>query len=249
MRNYSDCFTLKLTLNSVLLIQKASPETIIQFHDQLSNELPTLKGKWNFNFKIFRNNPYSIAPEVSDKQDISSETKFLYTLSPSYLIGSTITLLNKKSSGIFSCSVEEELNETGQKTDFFIPNNHLHRGATSGLNDGFDIFATQKLNSLWTLKQNVRGEAGQIYELENGNVCIRTANVFLHGNFKGLLIQIDIQENIDSVNDVESLRNKFIEKLTKHNIPIQNMCCDVLDVNLLDAYGDLCLQYAEILNF
>ncbi|CAI5759462.1 unnamed protein product [Candida verbasci] len=232
------------TTTAVLLVHNATPDTILQFHDQLSNELPITKGRWNFNFKIFRNNQYSI-PQNQPELTESKESKFLYTLSPSYLIDSTICLINNKSSGVFTNSIEEEVKELGHSHELTIPNFHLHLGATTGLNDKFDFFTHSKLQSLWLQRQLIKGDGGQIYELENGNLCFRTSNVFLHGNFRGLLIQIEInikEEGID-------LEEKFNRIKNKYNIPDGNLCCDVINSGRFDKYGDLCLQYSKILNF
>lgn len=228
------------------MVQNATPETIVQFHDQLSNELPSLKGKWNFNFKIFRNNPYSIEPEIAHIASTASKSKFLYTLSPSYLHDSTITLINKTSTGVLTNSIQEEMNGDDENT---IPDDHLHKGATTGLNDSFDTFVSQKLQSLWVQRQLIRGDGGQIYELENGNLTIKTSNVFLHGNFRGLLIQIDLSETICDISQPTLFENAFERVRRKYDIPNGNLCCEVLDVNSLDKYGDLCYQYSEILNF
>ena len=193
----------------------------MQFHDQLLNELPVLKGNWNFSFKIFRNNPYSIPPEKALELLQSDESKCLHTWSPSYL-------------------AEEAGNEN---VEFTIPDAHLHQGATTGLNDPFDYFVAQKLQSMWTQRQTVKGDGGEIYELENERVIIRTSNVFLHGVFKGLLIQIEIP----SITTADA--TVFDPVIQRYRIPQGRICAEVLDPNLLDKYGDLCLQLAEILNF
>ncbi|KAK6464151.1 mediator of RNA polymerase II transcription subunit 20 [Scheffersomyces coipomensis] len=237
-------------VSAVLLIQSATPETITQFHDQLSNELPSLKGKWSFNFKIFRNNPYSIHPDQAETATVATEAQFLYTLSPSYLNESTITLINKKSVGVFTNLIKEETTELQRSHELNIPDEHLHLGATTGLNDPFDFFVSQKLESLWTQRQLIRGDGGQIYELENGNLIIRTSNVFLHGNFRGLLIQIELNNNlITNIKDTKSFKASFEKISKKYGIPEGDICCDILDSKFLDKHGDLCLQYSEILNF
>ncbi|KAG7665411.1 SRB2 [[Candida] subhashii] len=236
-------------VTAVLLVQKATPETITQLHDQLSNELPTLKGKWSFTFKIFRNNPFSIPQEIAETTDVAPTSKFLFTLQPSYLPDSTITVIDGKSAGVFTNLIQEEVKELGHPTELSIPNTHLHKGATSGLNDNFDFFVGQKLQSLWNQRQIIKGDGGQIYELENGNLFIKTSNVFLHGNFRGLLIQIDLNDNLLGDKDSQSLHDLFITIRNKYGIPEGNLCCDVLDKKCLDKYGDLCYQYSEILNF
>lgn len=235
----------RYTNNSrVILVQRTTPETISQLHDQISNELPAFKGKWKFTFKIFRNNIYSIPPELVQTHESSPDTKYMYTLTPSYLNDCCVTLINKTSGGIFCNQVQEEGDSLAE---FSISNDHLHKGVTTGLNDPFDVMTNQRLQSLWVQRQAIKGDGGQIYELENGNLIIRTSNVFLHGQFRGLLIQIEIDESCVNKND--SLLANFQKVIDKYNIPPGNLCCDVLDATRLQKYEDLALQYSEILNF
>lgn len=234
----------------MIINPNTNPETITQFHDELSNELPELKGQWSFSFKIFRNNPASIPPELANQVETSPESKFLHTLSPSYLKGSCICLVDKKSSSVFTNVINEEVESAANDNTKFIPDQHLHKGATTGLNDSFDTFLTQRLPSLWSLRQNIRGDGGEIYQLENENLTIKTSNVFLHGIFKGLLIEITVDDHIVSSGASDYLNNLFQSIITKYSIPCQGkLCCDVLDSRNLDSFGDLCLQYSEILNF
>lgn len=232
----------KLLTSSLLLIQNATPETITQFHDQLSNELPTVKGKWSFGFKIYRNNPYSV-PQELEGLETSPETRYLYTLSPSYIPDSTITLIDKKSVGVFPGYITEEMGD--KECDVSIPDEHLRDGATTGLNDPFDSFLGSKLQSLWSQRQFIKGDGGQIYQLENDNLVIKTSNVTLHGNFRGLLIQIDLNKEVNAT----ELKPTFEKICQTYNVPTGNLNCNVLNSGKFDKYGDLCLQYAEILNF
>ncbi|CAK9440980.1 uncharacterized protein LODBEIA_P48490 [Lodderomyces beijingensis] len=232
-------------VSAVILVQHATPETIIQFQDELSNELPTRRGKWNFTFKVFRNNSLSVPEEMAETHDQNSAVQFLFTLSPSYLPGSTITVINSSSASVFCNPVREEVHELGGNTELCIPDSHLHLGATTGLNDSFDMFVHQKLQSLWTQKQIIKGDGGQIYELENGNLWIRTSNVFMHGSFKGLLVQIEVSDKRHK-DGGEDVIQSVIEK---YNIPRGKMSCDFLDKNHSDRYGNLCLQYSRTLDF
>lgn len=136
--------------------------------------------------------------------------------------------------------------ELSNPFEFAVPNDHLHNGATSGLNDSFDYMVNQRLQSLWTQRQVIKGDGGQIYELENGNLTIRTANVSLHGNFRGLLIQLEIGHSKLEPVEIDQI---FQEVMSRYDIPSGNLCHRVMDTNNLDEFGDLALQYAEILNF
>ena len=175
---------------------------------------------------------------------MARDTKFLHTLGVSYLPGCCITLVNKRSVSVFSSFLAEDT-DNGFDKKLAIPCSHLHLGATSGLNDPFDQVLTEKLQSLWNRRQIIRGDGGHIYELENGNLVIRTSNVFLHGTFKGFLIQMEC-DNHDPKIQIESF---FRGIMSRYNMPSGRLCCDVLDPSMLDKYGDMCLQYSEILRF
>lgn len=242
----------------VILVQHATPETIIQFEDQLSNELPTRRGNWGFTFKIFRNNLYSVPEAIAGTHERNPTSQFLFTLAPTYLPGSTITIINGHSAGVFCNSVQEEVIELGNNPELSIPDNHLHLGATTGLNDSFDLFLNQKLQSLWTQKQIIKGDGGQIYELENGKVLIKTSNVFMHGSFKGLLVQIEVDDSYrkrggaisaTAVTEREEDANIIRQVLAKYNVPQGKISFDVLDTAASDRYGNLCLQYSRTLDF
>lgn len=99
---------------------------------------------------------------------------------------------------------------------------------------------------MWVQRQLIKGAGGEIYELENGNLVIRTANVTLHGNFRGLLIQVEVEHSKLALVDPEQI---FADLMTKYDIPVGNLCYKVMDPLRLDHYGDLALQYSEILNF
>lgn len=151
---------------------------------------------------------------------------------------------------MFSNLVDEEVGDLKLTQDIqTIPDDHLHKGATTGLNDSFDMLVAHKLQSLWNLKQNIRGDGGEIYMLENGNLTIKTSNVFLHGIFKGLLIEIIVDDHIVENYDSEYLNQLFAKIIKTYNIPTGKMCIELLDASNPDLYGDLCLQYSEILNF
>lgn len=144
---------------------------------------------------------------------------------------------------MFSHIVEEELPEP---FNFAIHNDHLHKGATVGLNDLWDTVIALRMQSLWTQRQVIKGDGGDIYELENGNLVIRTANVSLHGNFRGLLIQLEVDHTKLTANDPEQI---FKDLLAKYEIPKGKICYKVIDSNNFDEFADLALQYSEILSF
>lgn len=182
--------------------------------------------------------------ELQEEVTVNNNAKYLHSLTPSYLPDSSIVLIDKKSVGVFPTVVAEEM--TAQ-SEILIPDDHLSGGATTGLDDPVDVFISSRLQSLWTQRQTIKGDGGQIYQLENGNLIIKTSNVTLHGNFRGLLIQIDMADW--DASDKKGVQKAFERVCNEYSVPNGNLNCNVLSRKRFDKYGDLCLQYAENLNF
>lgn len=133
------------------------------------------------------------------------------------------------------------MNKSAIITVLDIPKPLIDSGCSNGSVDSLDHILQTKLQSLWLLRQTLKGENGNSYELMNGNLIIRTINVFLHGSFKAFLIQL---EYLGAVNGHEK-----IEEFTKLlNIPDGKLCTKILN-GKPNYLGDLALQYTEALQF
>lgn len=157
---------------------------------------------------------------------------------------------------------------------------HIKQGCCNNLSvdttESFEFLLTNKLQSLWTLKQTIKGEGGLGYILnvslpkENGveepeEFRVRTSNCFLHGAFKGFLIEVehvneDGSDYDDSkLSDVEKKNllitrfttsiNKIKQLLETYNFPDGSLCFNVLSETKLDYLSDLCQQYCDALQF
>lgn len=130
-----------------------SPSVMSNVCDIIGNRIPTNALKWNFEIKLFRENPHSLDPSSH-----SSSSTFLHTLT-------------------FSNSPKEIL--------------CLTKGVGTSFKGSFDQMLATKLQSLWQLRQTVRGE-GTAFEMESGEHYIRLGNMMLQGNFRGLLIEVEL---------------------------------------------------------
>lgn len=200
----------------VLLVDNASPNSITAFHDAISNEIPNILGRWSFELKIFKSNTQNLQ---------SSQSSFLYNLALSHEPNKVVTLVNK--SAIVTVSD--------------IPKALIDNGCSNGSVDSLDHIIQTKLQSLWLLRQTLKGENGNSYELMNGNLIIRTINVFLHGTFKAFLIQL---EYTGTGNGLEKIQ-EFTEAL---NMPGGKLCTGKLNEKP-NYLGDLAVQYTEALQY
>lgn len=163
---------------------------------------------------------------------------------------------------------------------------HIKMGCCSNLSaysaETFEALVSSRLQSLWALKQTIKGEGGFGYIInvplkksgdddeENDKFRLRTSNCFLHGIFKGFLIEIEhidekedekerIEDSHHKLTDLEK-KNRLIMRFTKsigkikeliemYHFPEGNLCFNVLNETKLDYLSDLCQQYCDALQF
>lgn len=267
----------------MLFVNNATPSTITAFHDLISNELPTIEGKWSFQLKIFLNNKYSKPTSVASSQVPS---RYLYTLQLSYLPGKAISIINNTKALVTTTQLKNEEKATNYDLEDTtevdsVENDRLRNqfecgAATDATSDPWNVFISTKLQSLWNLKQTIKGEGGNSYVVSLGNITeskhevfrVRTTNCFLHGVFKGFLIEIESldslegdqdneeKEKIAKMDDKQRLIYEFSVKINKIkrlievcDFPQGKLCFNVLSDSKLDHYSDLCQQYSDALQF
>lgn len=197
-------------------MQDASPNSITAFHDLISNEIPKLLPRWSFELKIFKSNTYN----DSD----ASSSQFLYDLSFDNEQGKSITLVDGE------CIVSSTA----------IPATLLSNGCSNGNVDSFDHILQTKLPSLWLIRQTLKGENGNAYEIRNGEFVVRGINVFLHGNFKSFVIVVEYQGR-------KRNGQRAIEQLvTELGFPRAKLCAGQLGQSA-EHPADLAVQYVEAL--
>lgn len=179
---------------------------------------------------------------------------------------------------------QEDTIEEAQRNKLLLQ--HIKMGCCSNLSaysaETFETLVSSRLQSLWALKQSIKGEGGFGYIInvplkQSGNdddetdkFRLRTSNCFLHGIFKGFLIEIEhIDEKEDEKERIEDLhhkltdlekKNRLIMRFTKsigkikeliemYHFPEGNLCFNVLNETKLDYLSDLCQQYCDALQF
>ncbi len=179
---------------------------------------------------------------------------------------------------------QEDTIEEAQRNKLLLQ--HIKMGCCSNLSaysaETFEALVSSRLQSLWALKQTIKGEGGFGYIInvplkqsgdddeETDKFRLRTSNCFLHGIFKGFLIEIEhIDEKEDEKERIEDLhhkltdlekKNRLIMRFTKsigkikelievYHFPEGNLCFNVLNETKLDYLSDLCQQYCDALQF
>ncbi|VVT46608.1 uncharacterized protein SAPINGB_P001298 [Magnusiomyces paraingens] len=148
------------------LVSATSPNIIIDVCDLIGNKIPTNVAKWSFEIKLFRENPHSMGSEAAAANAAVSQ----------HIPGARPVPSNFLHTLIFATNPKETV--------------CLVKGVGTALTGPFDQMLQTKLQSLWQLRQFVRGE-GTAFELDNGAFWVRLGNMTLQGNFRGLLIEIE----------------------------------------------------------
>lgn len=88
------------------------------------------------------------------------------------------------------------------------------------LQGDFDSMLNTKLQSLWMHRQTIKGE-GNAYELNGGEIKLRMANMFLQGGYKGLIIEVDYENDHDEdKSEQEAIMSKINSTLSQFNITL-----------------------------
>ena len=155
----------------------------------------------------------------------------MYTLNLSYTPKQTISIVNNEVT-IFN-------------SDRLKGDELLDHGCSTGFYDPIDSIIQNKLNALWQPLQGLKGEGGNSYEVtldEEDVFIIRTANCFLHGGFKGFLVEMTYEKGGE---DGEEKIKSLIKKL---NFPNGKLSFDKLgDGKENKFFGDLAFQYTQAL--
>lgn len=136
---------------------------------------------------------------------------------------------------------------------------HIQNGCCNNLNtntkENLEYMLASKLQSLWTLKQMIRGQGGLGYLIKVGlddgsgvkteeTFTLRTSNCLLHGAFKGFLIEIEhIDEEMNRLeidNEVKDIteterKNRLIMRFSRSINLIQTLM-----INYDFPKGNLC---------
>ncbi|SCV03364.1 LAME_0H09824g1_1 [Lachancea meyersii CBS 8951] len=208
--------------SAVIFIEKSAPATITDFHDVLSNDLISVKEKWSFEFKTFRLTVKNLPPDSS---------RLMHSISFSNHGNKTVTIKNK--------SAVVTSTNTGD-----IPTSLILNGCSSRFCESFDHLLTSKLSNLWTQRQSIKGDFGSTYQ--TAELTIRATNVFSYGGFKGLLLELECEGDVQD-QDFEQRVVKIRKYLKDIGIEDYKICCESMDPLCKNFTCDLAFQYVKVL--
>ena len=172
-------------------MEKATPGTLIQFKDALSNTLLSIQDPWSVEIRTYRTQTYS-----------SNTNAMMYSLNFSHHENNTVLVKNNIGT-LFTSSKE---NNTVA---------HLRRSdCSTGFPEDIDSIILNKMTSLWDSKQVLRGDAGETFKVVDG--VIRCVNLLSSTGFKGLIIEIEedpdqVGSSNGNLNNDATDKNDFIE--------------------------------------
>lgn len=124
----------------------------------------------------------------------------------------------------------------------------LVKGVGTLLRGSFDAMLATKLQSLWQLRQTMRGE-GTAFEIKGGEYCIRVANMMLQGSFRGLLIEVEYNDRASFWSPSLSLKpgSKTKNSKVEQNIIPENPQ-DRLDLSKSESFKEIDKVVKDITN-
>lgn len=218
-------------LTSVVFVQNTLVNGISVFHDQITNEIPKILEPWLFELKMYRTNPVvgKLLQGQPPQKVAMLMNKTMYTLNLLYLRDKTISVVGGVTA-IFNSSPNPTL------VDLACLTGHL---------DTFDAIMAQKLTSQWQMLQTLKGEGGNSFEisvaLDQGpkdKFIVRTATCFLHGMFKGFLVEFTY---LGEGNPEEKI------KLLVKKLGLEKLRLSLAKLESDEPLGNLTLQYTQAL--
>lgn len=205
-------------------MEKATPGTLTEFKDILSNTLLSFLEPWSVEFRTYRCLIKNLPPETS---------RLMYSITFQHFDKTTVLIKNKYSM-VTTCSPSE------------IPKDLLGNVSSTNNPEHIDQILSSKLSNIWNQRQVIKGEAGETFETTD--TLVRAVNLFSYTGFKGLLIELISSEDAtaeDFDNSVQRMR-VMLEEIGVKDVKISQ---ENLNPSNNDYISDLAYQYTRVLEF
>ncbi|EDO17687.1 hypothetical protein Kpol_1004p64 [Vanderwaltozyma polyspora DSM 70294] len=207
---------------AVIFLERATPGTLTEFKDALSNMLSSILDPWSVEFKTYR---------CSIKNLPEGSSKVMHSVSFSHHDKRSILIQNKNA--IITTSNSKD-----------IPNSLIFNGCSTGTAEPIDSILSTKLSNIWSQRQGIRGDAGET--LKTAELLVRAVNLFSSTGFKGLLIELESIEDISEDEFMKSLQNirSILNDINSKDFKVST---DQLYPDKQNYLGDLAYQYVRVL--
>lgn len=210
--------------SSVIFAEKASPATLTDFKDVLSDTLLNFLEGWSVEFRTYR---------CQIKNLPSDASKLMCSITFSHHEKRTVLIKNKLAIITASTSID-------------VPKALVTNGCCAGTPESIDSILSTRLSNIWTHRQSIKGEAGETFQTTG--LLVRAVNLFTYTGFKGLLIEITSTENSTTeefAEKVESIR-KMLRGIGVMDVKVSDEFLDPSESNYI---CDLAYQYVRVLEF
>lgn len=208
----------------MIFVEKATPGTLTDFKDILSNSLLSFLEPWSVELKTYR---------CLVKNMPSDASRLMYSITFHHHDRKTILIKNKLSMITTSSSNE-------------VPRDLLSNVSSTTNPEPFDLILTSKLSNIWSQRQVIKGEAGETFETTD--TLVRAVNLFSYTGFKGLLIELTSSENA-STEEFDRSVNHMRTMLEGIGVKDVKLSQELLNPSSSSYISDLAYQYTRVLEF
>lgn len=208
----------------MIFIERASPATLTDLKDALSDSLLAFLETWSVDFKTYRCLIKNL-PEGASK--LMCSITFSHHEKRNVLIKDKTALVT-----------------TSGPND--VPKDLVANLCCGGTPESIDNIFSTRLSNIWTQRQSIKGDAGETFETTG--LIVRAVNLFSYTGFKGLLIELSSDENAtneDFRENVERIRNLLLEMGMRDS----RISGESLDPSKANYITDLAYQYVRVLEF
>ncbi|GAV56154.1 hypothetical protein ZYGR_0BA00600 [Zygosaccharomyces rouxii] len=210
--------------SAVIFVEKATPGTLTEFKDILSNTLLSLLEPWSVEFRTYRCLIKNLPPEAS---------RLMYSITFQHHDRKTILIKNKLS--MITTSSPSE-----------VPKDLIGNVSSTNSPEPFDQILSSKLSNIWNQRQVIKGEAGETFETTD--TLVRAVNLFSYTGFKGLLIELTSPEGATAEEFDKSVQRMrtMLEGIGAKDVKLSQ---ENLNPSNCDYISDLAYQYTRVLEF
>ncbi|CAR29772.1 hypothetical protein ZYGR_0AD04560 [Zygosaccharomyces rouxii] len=210
--------------SAVIFVEKATPGTLTEFKDILSNTLLSLLESWSVEFRTYRCLIKNLPPEAS---------RLMYSITFQHHDRKTILIKNKLA--MITTSSPSE-----------VPRDLVDNVSSTNSPEPFDQILSSKLSNIWNQRQIIKGEAGETFETTD--TLVRAVNLFSYTGFKGLLIELTSPEDATAEEFNKSVQRMrtMLEGIGAKDVKVSQ---ENLNPSNCDYISDLAYQYTRVLEF